>query len=143
MSWADAETGPSEPIKEKSSEIGEKAAEEEAIEQILPETSAAPTPKALKENTEYIIRHASGKKISKEEKREAQYYAQKLKYPKGALVFNGNGEEDFLYCLPDSKEISVCREMSKSFGFPTLEDGLSVLSKDELADSLAYNSLKV
>jgi hypothetical protein len=33
--------------------------------------------------------------------------------------------------------------MSKSFGFPTLEDGLSVLSKNELADSLAYNSLKV
>jgi hypothetical protein len=56
------------------------------------------------------------------------------------LIFNGSGEEDFLYCLPDSKEISVCREMSK---FPTLEDGLSVLSKNELADSLAYNSLKV
>jgi hypothetical protein len=33
--------------------------------------------------------------------------------------------------------------MSKSFGFPTLEDGLSVPSKDKLADSLAYNSLKV
>jgi hypothetical protein len=75
MSRTDAETGPSEPIKEKSSEIGEKAAEEEAIEQILPEKSAAPTPKALKENTEYIIRHASGKNLSKEEKREAQYYA--------------------------------------------------------------------
>jgi hypothetical protein len=59
------------------------------------------------------------------------------------LIFNGSGEEDFLYCLPDSKEISVCREMARSFGFPTLEDGLSVLSKDELADSLAYNSLKV
>jgi hypothetical protein len=48
MSQADAETGHSEPIKEKSSEIGEKAAEEEAIEQILPEKSAAPTPEALK-----------------------------------------------------------------------------------------------
>jgi hypothetical protein len=59
------------------------------------------------------------------------------------LIFNGSGEEDFLYCLPDSKEISVCREMSRSFGFPTLEDGLSVLSKNDLADSLAYNSLKV
>jgi hypothetical protein len=59
------------------------------------------------------------------------------------LIFNGSGEEDFLYCLPDSKEIFVYREMSKSFGFPTLEDRLSVLSKDELADSLAYNSLKV
>jgi hypothetical protein len=62
MSRADAETGPSEPIKEKSLEIGEKSAEEEAIEHILPEKSAAPTPEALKENTEYIIRHASGKK---------------------------------------------------------------------------------
>jgi hypothetical protein len=143
MSWADAEAGPSEPTKEKSSEIGEKAAEEEAIEQILPEKAIAPTPEALKENIEYIIRHASGKKLSKEEEREAQHYAQKLKYPKGALVFNGSGEKDFLYCLPDSKEISVCREMSRSFGFPTLEDGLSVLSKDELADSLAYNSIKV
>jgi hypothetical protein len=143
MSWADAEAGPSEPTKEKSSEIGEKAAEEEAIEQILPEKAIAPTPEALKENIEYIIRHASGKKLSKEEEREAQHYAQKLKYPKGASVFNGSGEKDFLYCLPDSKEISVCREMSRSFGFPTLEDGLSVLSKDELADSLAYNSIKV
>jgi hypothetical protein len=109
----------------------------------LPKKSAASTPEALKENTEYIIRHASGKNLSKEEKREAQYYAQKLKYPKGALVFNDSGEEDFLYCLPNSKEISVCPEMSRSFGFSTLEDGLSVLSKDELSDSLAYNSLKV
>jgi hypothetical protein len=39
--------------------------EEEAIEQILPEKAAAPTPEALKENIEYIIRHASGKKLSK------------------------------------------------------------------------------
>jgi hypothetical protein len=142
MSRVDAEAGPSKPTKEKSSEIGEKAAEEEAIEQILPEKSVTPTLEALKENIEYIIRHASGKKLPKEE-REAQHYAQKLKYLKGALVFNSNGEEDFLYCLPHSKEISVCREMSRSFGFPTLEDGLSVLSKDELADSLAYNSIKV
>jgi hypothetical protein len=33
--------------------------------------------------------------------------------------------------------------MGRSFGFPTLEDGLSVLSNDELADSLAYNGIKV
>jgi hypothetical protein len=52
-------------------------------------------------------------------------------------VFNGSGEEDFLYCLPDSKE------MGRSFGFLKLEESLSVLSKDELADSLAYNNIKV
>jgi hypothetical protein len=66
-----------------------------------------------------------------------------LKYPKGALVFNGSGEEDFLYCLPDNKKISVCWEIGRSIGFPKLEDVLSILSKDELADSLAYNSIKV
>jgi hypothetical protein len=143
VSQTSAKAGPSEPAEKKPSEIEEKVAEEEAIEQTLPEKVTAPAPEALKESIEYIICHASGKRLSNEEEREAQHYAQKLKYPKGALVFNGSGEEDFLYYLPDSKEISVCREMGRSFGFPMLEDGLSVLSKDELADSLAYNSIKV
>jgi hypothetical protein len=58
-------------------------------------------------------------------------------------VFNGSNEEDFLYCLRDNKEISVSQEISKSIGFPKLENDLSILSKDELADSLAYNSIKV
>jgi hypothetical protein len=59
------------------------------------------------------------------------------------LVFNGTDEDDFLYCLPDNKELSVCREMARSMGFPKLEAGLCAMTKDDLADSLAYNSLKV
>jgi hypothetical protein len=121
----------------------EKESEKESIEEILSEKIAIPILEASSEASDYVLRHASGKNLTEKEKREAQFYAQKLKYPKGALIFNGSGEEDFLYCLPDNKEISVCREMSKSFGFPTLEDELLVLSKNELADSLAYNSLKV
>jgi hypothetical protein len=136
---SETEAGPSEPTKVKSLE----AKETEIVEQILAEETGTAAPEASSEAFDYIFRHASGKKLTEKEKQEAQFYAQKLKYPKGALIFNDSGEEDFLYCLPDSKEISVCREMSKSFGFPTLENGLSVLSKDELADSLAYNSLKV
>src|SRR5688572_32898467 len=89
-------------------------------------------PEALFEDIDYIIRHASGKKLSKEEILEARHYAQKLKYPKGALVFNGTDEDDFLYCLPDNKEISVCREMGKSMGFSKLEEGLSAMSKDDI-----------
>jgi hypothetical protein len=143
QSHAETEVGPSEPAKEKSLEIGEEKAEKETAEQILSQKTAIPIPEASSEALDYIVRHASGKRLSAEEKREAQYYAQRLKYPKGVLIFNGSGEEDFLYCLPDTKEISVCREMGRSFGFPTIEDGHSVLSKDELADSLAYNSLKV
>jgi hypothetical protein len=136
---SETEAGPSEPTKVKSLE----AEGTEKAEQILVEETDTAAPEASPEAFDYILRHASGKKLTEKEKQEAQLYAQKLKYPKGALIFNGSGEEDFLYCLPDSKEISVCWEMSKSFGFPTLEEGLSVLSKNDLADSLAYNSLKV
>jgi hypothetical protein len=70
-------------------------------------------------------------------------YAKDLKYPRGSLVFNGTDEDDFLYCLPDNKEIYACREMAKNIGFPKLELGLSAMSKDDLADILSYNSLKV
>jgi hypothetical protein len=58
-------------------------------------------------------------------------------------VFNGTDEDDFLYCLLDNKELSVCREMARSMGFSKLEAGLYAMTKDDLADSLAYNSLKV
>jgi hypothetical protein len=129
---AEAEAGPSMPTETEPTTPKEKAAE-----QIAPEKIETPAPEALIKNIDYIIRHASGKKLSEEEMLEARHYAQKLKYPKGALVFNGSNEEDFLYCLPDNKEISVSREISKSIGFPKLEDDLSILSKDELADSLA------
>jgi hypothetical protein len=143
QSQAKTEAGPSEPAKEKSLEIGEKVAEKEAVEQILPEKTATPTPKASSEVLDYIIRHASGKRLSEEEIFEAKNYARELKYPKGALVFNGTDEDDFLYCLLDNKELSVCQEMARSMGFPKLEAGLCAMTKDDLEDSLAYNSLKV
>jgi hypothetical protein len=142
-SQASTEAGPSEPAKEKPSEIGEKAAKEEAIEQTLPEKVATHTPEVPSKDLNYVIRHASGKRLSEEEIFEAKHYARELKYPKGALVFNGTYEDDFLYCLPDNKELSVCREMARSMGFPKLEAGLCATTKDDLADSLAYNSLKV
>jgi hypothetical protein len=75
VSQASAEARPSEPIDEQPSEIEKKAAEEEATEHSLPEKTVTPTPEVLKENIEYIIRHASRKKLSIEEEREAQHYA--------------------------------------------------------------------
>jgi hypothetical protein len=58
------------------------------------------------------------------------------------LIYNDT-DDDFLYCLPDNKEMSVCREMTGSIGYPKLEFGLSAMSKDQLANNFAYNSLKV
>jgi uncharacterized protein YcgL (UPF0745 family) len=95
------------------------------------------------EELEFIVRLASRKQLSKEQIAEAKQYARDLKYPKRSLVYNDTDEDAFLYCLPGDKEISVCQEMSDSIGYPKLELGLSVMSKDQLADNLAYNSLKV
>jgi hypothetical protein len=74
-SQVETEAGPSEPAKEKSLETGEKATEKEAVEQILPEEAATPTPEAPSGVLDYIIRHASGKTLYEEEIFEAKHYA--------------------------------------------------------------------
>jgi hypothetical protein len=145
---AKAEAGLLAPLEMKDITPEDKADQQTsdtdmAAGQDMTEKEKSPTPEAPAEDVDYIVRHASGKKLPEEEILEARHCAQKLKYPKGALVFNGTNEDDFLYCLPDNKEISICREIAKSMGFPKLEEGLSAMSKDDLADSLAYNSIKV
>jgi hypothetical protein len=149
MARAKTEAGPS-VLMEAEPAATEQRAEQESLDTGMalenkdaPEKAISPIPEAPSEDLDFIIRHALGKKHSEEEIVEAKHYAWELKYPKGALVYNGTDKDDFLYCLPDNKEISVCREMAKNMGFPKLEAGLSAMSKDDLADSLAYNSLKV
>jgi hypothetical protein len=88
-----------------------------ALEKDVPEKAKSHIPEAQSEGFDFIIRHASGKKLSEEEIMEAKHYARELKYPKGALVYNGTDKDDFLYCLTDNKEISVCREMQKIWDF--------------------------
>jgi hypothetical protein len=68
-----------------------------------------PIPEAASlEDLEFIIRHASGKQLTKKQIVEAQHYAKDLKYPRGSLVYGGDEENDFLFCLPDNKEIDIC-----------------------------------
>jgi hypothetical protein len=145
---ARTEAEPTVPVETKLATIEQGAEEVPPNTNIAFERSVAKEAKSLtleapSEDLDYVIRHASGKRLSEEEIFEAKHYARELKYPKGALVFNGTDEDDFLYCLPDNKELSVCREMARSMGFPKLEAGLCAMMKDDLADSLAYNSLKV
>jgi hypothetical protein len=58
-------------------------------------------------------------------------------------VYGGSDKDDFLYCLPDNKEINVLPRNDDNIGYLKLELGLSAMMKDQLAYSLAYNSLKV
>jgi hypothetical protein len=134
--------------KARPSEVPTEAKPSESAPIILEKESASeksksPAHEAPAKELEFIVRHASGKQLSEEHIAEAKQYTKDLKYPRGSLVYGGEDEDDFLYCLPDNKEIYVCREMMKNMGYPKLELGLSAISKDDLADSLAYNSLKV
>jgi hypothetical protein len=147
---AEAEVEPSVPAETGPTINVGKNTEQEPSDVALvlekegtPNKVKSPTPKAFTEEQDFIIRHASGKQLTEEQIAKAKHYVRDLKYPKGSLVYNGTDEDDFLYCLPDNKELSVCREMSRNIGFPKLELGLSAMSKDDLADSLTYNSLKV
>jgi hypothetical protein len=126
------EAGPSgtKPVEQEKEGLPEK------LTSLIPEASS-------QDDLGYIVRHASGKQLSEERIAEVQYYAKDLKYPQGSLVYGGNDEDDYLYCLPDNKEIGVCREIMDKMGYLKLEHGLSAMPKDQLADSLAYNSLKV
>jgi hypothetical protein len=64
---AEAEAGPSEPTKFKSLET-EK---EKVMEPILAEEISDVAPEASPKVLDYIVRHASGKKLSEKEKQEA------------------------------------------------------------------------
>jgi hypothetical protein len=124
-----------------------RPSENRSTEQVsgsLSKKLSLPTPAvASPGDLEFIIRHASEKQMMKKQIAKAQQYAKDLKYPQVSLVYEGDEEDDFLYCLPDNKEIDVYREMMDNMGYPKLELGLSLMSKDHLADCLSYNSLKV
>ena len=68
---SETEAGPSEPTKVKSL----KAEETETAEQIMAEETGTAAPEASSEAFDYILRHASGKKLTEKEKQEAQFYA--------------------------------------------------------------------
>jgi hypothetical protein len=117
---------------------------ENLVEERLLEKPSAPAPEApFKSDLNCIVQHASGRQLSTEQVAETEHYAKERKYPQGSLVYGGDNDDDFLYCLPDGKEIIVCREMMDNMGYPKLELALSAMTKDQLADSLAYNSLNI
>jgi hypothetical protein len=64
---SETEAGPSEPTKVKSLE----AEETETTEQILAEETGTAAPEASSEAFDYILQHASGKKLTEKEKQEA------------------------------------------------------------------------
>jgi hypothetical protein len=78
------------PAETKLAATEQKAEEESpdisiALEKNLAKEAKSPAPEAPSEDLDYIIRHASGKRLSEEEVFEAKHYARELKYPKGGV----------------------------------------------------------
>jgi hypothetical protein len=90
----------------------------------------------------YVIRHIIGKKLSAKQIVEVQKFVERLRYPSRKTIFSG-GEDYYLYYCPDNLETKMCRYTAKIIGFPKLESGLAVVPHQDLADYLAYTSLKV
>jgi hypothetical protein len=77
---AEAEAGPSVPIKMKAAASDHRAEQQTSdtgmtAGQDMMEKAKSPTPEAPVENVDYIIRHSLGKKLSEEEILEARHYA--------------------------------------------------------------------
>jgi hypothetical protein len=66
---SETEAGPSEPTKVKSLETEET----EITEQVSAEETGTAAPEASSEAFDYILRHASGKKLSEKEKQEPSF----------------------------------------------------------------------
>jgi hypothetical protein len=105
---AEPEAGSSVPIETEPAGTGWSVEQGPSDVDLVPENEdttkkiESPTPEAPSEGLDFIIQHASGKRLSEEEIAEARHYTWELKYPKGALVYNSTEEDDFLYCLPDN-----------------------------------------
>jgi hypothetical protein len=85
---AETEAGPSVPAETKPAVAGERAEQKSpdigiAMEKEVAEEAKSPAPEVMSENLDYIIRHASGKRLFEEEILEAKHYPRELKYPKG------------------------------------------------------------
>jgi hypothetical protein len=85
---AETEAGPSALAEAEPAATEQRVGEEFldvsiALEKIVAEKAKSPAPEAQSEDIDYIIRHASGKRLSKEEILEVKHYAWELKYPKG------------------------------------------------------------
>jgi hypothetical protein len=76
MAHTETEAGPSVPAETKPAVTEERAGQESldigiAMEKEVAEEAKSPAPEALSENLDFIIRHASGKRLSEEEIAEA------------------------------------------------------------------------
>jgi hypothetical protein len=87
----------------------------------LVEETDTGAPEAPSKIYDYIVRHASGKKLSEEEVFEANHYARELKYPKGHLCSMGQTKMTFYTASRTTKNYPSAGRWVEAWGFQSLK----------------------
>jgi hypothetical protein len=95
MTLDTVEAGPSAPIEAYASEAITLTLEEENA----PKKVKSPAPEVLAKELDFIVRHASGKQLSKEQIVEAKQYTRDLKYQERSFDIQWYGRR-WIFVLP-------------------------------------------
>jgi hypothetical protein len=88
-----------------------------------------------------FFRHIGGGELDDKEVDELEKKGKAMGYGPRAMLF---GEEhQMLMCVPDSDESKIVWNITRSIGFPEIEDRLSKIKKRKISHILAYTSTKV
>ena len=127
MARVEAEAGPSVPTEAVPAGTEQRTEQESSDAGLALEKKDAPkkvkssTPEAPSEDLDFIIQHASGKRLSEEEIAEAKHYAGELKYPKGALVYNGTTKMIFYIVSQTTRNYMFAGRWQKTWDFRSLK----------------------
>jgi hypothetical protein len=79
--------------------------------------------------------------LSEKEVSELGDKGEALGYDPGALLFSG--EDQMLMCIPDHNESKIVQNITRSTGFPDIEEKLCGVKKKKLSDSLTNTSIVI
>lgn len=75
----------------------------------------------------FFLRHLGGEELSENKALKLEDKAKAMGYATGAMFFSG--EDQMLMCVPDADESKIVRNITRSIGFPKIEDWLSKVKK--------------
>jgi hypothetical protein len=89
----------------------------------------------------FFMRHLGGGELNDKEALELENKVEAMGYGPRAMLFGG--EDQMLNYVPDADESKIVKNITRSIGFPKIEDRLNKIKKCKLSHSLAYTSIKV
>jgi hypothetical protein len=94
------------------------------------------------ESKYFDLQHLGGQQLSEEDFFELREFAIVGDYQPGSVVF-GCVDEEILRCIPARAGAKIVNTLSKSIGFPKLEQDLSNYILQHITDSLFHSNFKV